>query len=98
MGYSFEPKGLSIAPKTLANFLERKTQLYEQDATVRRIGQYVRNWWRWVRAGVETRHVSMMHALATYAPTVNAPHPNKDKGPGANQGIVLLRRSQKTAI
>ena len=49
---SFEPKGLSIAPKTLANFLERMTQLYEQGATVRRIGQYVRNWWRWVRAGV----------------------------------------------
>jgi hypothetical protein len=46
------PKGLSIAPKTLANFLERITQLYEQGATVRRIGQYVRNWWRWVRAGV----------------------------------------------
>ena len=54
LGYSFEPKGLSIAPKTLANFLERKTQLYEQGATVRRIGQYVRNWWTWVmRAGVE---------------------------------------------
>ena len=47
-GYSFEPKGLSIAPKTLANFIERKTQLYEQVATVRRIGQYVRNWYRWV--------------------------------------------------
>ena len=44
LGYSFEPKGLSIAPKTLANFLERKTQLYEQGATVKRIGQYVRNW------------------------------------------------------
>ena len=41
LGYSFEPKGLSIAPNTLANFLERKTQLYEQGATVRRIGQYV---------------------------------------------------------
>ena len=41
------------APKTLANFLERKTQLYEQGATVRRIGKYVRNWLRWVRAGVE---------------------------------------------
>ena len=41
MGYSFEPKGLSIAPKTLANFLDRMTQLYEQGATVRRIGQYV---------------------------------------------------------
>jgi hypothetical protein len=50
-------KALSLrdieAPKTLANFLERKTQLYEQGATVRRIGQYVRNWYRWVRAGVE---------------------------------------------
>ena len=42
LGYSFEPKGLSIAPKTLANFLERKTQLYEQGADVRRIGQSVR--------------------------------------------------------
>ena len=53
LGYSFEPKGLSIAPKTLANFLERITQLYEQGATVRRIGKYVRNWWGWVRAGVD---------------------------------------------
>ena len=52
LGYSFEPKGLSIASKTLANFLDRKTQLYEQGADVRRIGQYVRNWLRWVRAGV----------------------------------------------
>ena len=52
LGYSFEPKGLSIAPKTLANFLEHKTQLYGQGATVRRIGQYVRNWYRWVRAGI----------------------------------------------
>ena len=52
LGYSFEPKGLSLAPKTLANFLERITQLYEQGADNRRIGQYVRNWLRWVRAGV----------------------------------------------
>ena len=29
-GNSFEPKGLSIAPKILANFLDRITQLYEQ--------------------------------------------------------------------
>ena len=53
LGYSFEPKGLSIAPKTLANFLERITQLYEQGADVKRIGQYVRNWLRWVNTGVE---------------------------------------------
>ena len=30
---------------------------HEQGATVRRIGQYVRNWYRWVRAGVEIREV-----------------------------------------
>jgi hypothetical protein len=42
-----------VVPKTLVNFLERKTQLYEQGATVKCIGQYVRNWLRWVRAGVE---------------------------------------------
>ena len=42
LGYRFEPKGLSIAPKTLANFLKRKTQLYEQGADARRIGKYVR--------------------------------------------------------
>ena len=47
------------APKTLANFLERKTQLYEQGATVRRIGLYVRNWYRWVRAGVDISQVSI---------------------------------------
>jgi len=39
LGYSFEPKGLSIAPKTLANFLDRMTQLYEQGADYRRIGK-----------------------------------------------------------
>ena len=32
VGYSFEPKGLSIAPKILVNFLERITELYEQGA------------------------------------------------------------------
>ena len=42
LGYSLEAKGLSVAPKTLANFLDRMTQLYEQGADHRRIGQYVR--------------------------------------------------------
>ena len=44
LGEMQQNKGLSVAPKTLANFLERKTQLYEQGADARRIGQYVRNW------------------------------------------------------
>ena len=40
-------------PAALANFLERITQLYEQGATVRRIGQYVRNWWQDRGLGLE---------------------------------------------
>ena len=63
LGYCFEPKGLLIAPKTLANFLERIAQLYEQGADVRRIGKYVRNWWRWVRAGVE---MSVINVFAVH--------------------------------
>ena len=59
VGYSFEPKGLSIAPKTLANFLDRITQLYEQGADVRRIGQYVRNWLRLLRVGMEIRWMNI---------------------------------------
>jgi hypothetical protein len=65
-GYSFEPKGLSIAPKTLANFLECITQLYDQGVDVRRIGKYFRNWWRWVRAGVEillTHHMQLFEMI-----------------------------------
>ena len=37
LGYSFEPKGLSIDLKTLANFLDLITQLYEQGAGVKPI-------------------------------------------------------------
>jgi len=39
--YSYTPKGLSLALKILANFLDRITELYEQGADVRRIGKYV---------------------------------------------------------
>ena len=54
-----------VVPKTLANFLKLKTQLYEQGADIRRIGQYVRNWCRWVRAGVEISQVAIdcLHRL-----------------------------------
>ena len=73
---------LSIAPKTLANFLERITQLYEQGADVRRIGKYVRNWWRWVSAGVEISVVTvftvlkvLMFSLPTSEDPSNRPYP-----------------------
>ena len=82
LGYSFEPKGLSIAPKTLANFLERKTQLYEQGADVRRIGKYVRNWWRWVRAGVQISQVSIYSLHLSLIPAVFTIIHRKNLRPG----------------
>jgi len=33
--------------------------LYEQGADVKRIGQYTRNWWRWVNTGVEISVVNV---------------------------------------
>ena len=74
--YSFEPKGVSIAPKTLANFLDRMTQLYERGADHRRIGKYVRNRWRWVRASVE---ISVMNVstVSHFASPPQLPNPTR---------------------
>ena len=68
LGYSFEPKGLSIAPKTLANFLERMTQLYGQGANHRRIGQYVRSWWRWVGENLVSSRTYSIAPTLLYPP------------------------------
>jgi hypothetical protein len=38
-----------VVPKTLAKFLERNGQ----GEDVKLIGLQVKNWWRWMRSGVE---------------------------------------------
>ncbi len=40
-----------VAKKTVHNFLKRIAWLYEQDADIHRIGQYLRKWLQWVFAG-----------------------------------------------
>ena len=52
LGYHFEREGLSVAVITIERFKERIARLYEQSADYVRIGEYVRHWCRWVRAGV----------------------------------------------
>jgi hypothetical protein len=47
------PNGTDSSPKTHAKFLERIVRIYEQGVDVKHIGQYVRNWYRWARAGVD---------------------------------------------
>jgi hypothetical protein len=41
------PSGLNITRKTLKNFAERITRLYEQGADSKRVGQYIRHWLKW---------------------------------------------------
>jgi hypothetical protein len=57
LGYWITKQGVTgVAPSAWEAFRERVARLYEQDAPqeiiLRRIGQYVRRWKRWVRSGV----------------------------------------------
>lgn len=65
LGYSFKPSQLKLAEKTLQNFVERITRLYEQDADLDRIGQYVRHFIKWSKAGVS---LNFINDLSFYLP------------------------------
>ncbi len=60
LGYHFGPDGLSVAKKTVQNFVARAIRLYEQDPgealASARLGLYVRRWVRWVTGGGSNRH------------------------------------------
>ncbi len=59
LGYRFGPDGLSVAKKTIENFVARAIRLYEQEPgeafTSARLGLYVRRWVRWAGAGVPNK-------------------------------------------
>ncbi len=56
LGYHFGPDGLSVAKKTIENFVARAIRLYEQEpgeaCASARFGLYVERWVRWAGAGV----------------------------------------------
>jgi hypothetical protein len=53
LGYTIASAGIvGIAPQTRKRFVERLTRLYEQGASVERIGDYVRRWQRWAVSGL----------------------------------------------
>jgi hypothetical protein len=53
LGYAIASAGIvGIAPQTRRRFVERLTRLYEQGASVERIGNYVRRWQRWAVSGL----------------------------------------------
>ena len=53
LGYHFSRAGLTPARKTVQNFFDKLARLNEQQASAERLGQYVQNWLRWLRAGVK---------------------------------------------
>jgi RNA-directed DNA polymerase len=63
LGYYFISETISVSRPALRRFAERITRLYEQGTDNIRVGQYVRRWWGWVRAGVPN---SALPRWATY--------------------------------
>ncbi len=63
LGYRIQPGGLSVAAKTVANFVSRMRLLYEREpgavSATSRLGVYVRHWWRWVRGGLSRTPLDM---------------------------------------
>jgi hypothetical protein len=54
LGYFLKPGKLAVADKTISNMVERVVQLYEQDADLVSIGQYLVRWRKWAVAGIRT--------------------------------------------
>jgi len=56
LGYHFSPAGLAMAAKTIANYIEKASRLYEQKrgtvSAVAALGVYVRRWVGWAHAGL----------------------------------------------
>jgi hypothetical protein len=53
LGYDFDATGLvGVAPTTYERFVKRVNRLYEQGASARCIGDYVRRWYRWLVSGL----------------------------------------------
>ena len=53
LGYDFNATGLvGVAPTTYERFVKRVNRLYEQGASARCIGDYIRRWMVWVVSGL----------------------------------------------
>jgi hypothetical protein len=63
LGYHLCPEGLTVAAKTIEQFVERALRLYEQEPGVAssrsRLGTYVRRWVGWATSGVPGGTISL---------------------------------------
>ena len=59
IGYRFEPKGITLAKKTITNFINKALRLYEQEpprCKTWRLGEYVSKWLTWTVAGLHDKN------------------------------------------
>ena len=56
LGYHFRPEGLGVAEKTIADFVDKASRLYEQERggndCSSRFESYVTRWLGWVKGGL----------------------------------------------
>jgi hypothetical protein len=48
------PRGITLAKKTIVNFVTKALRLYEQEpphTRMRRLGEYIQHWFKWLNAG-----------------------------------------------
>ncbi len=76
LGYHFGPAGLSVAVKSVEQFVARATRLYEQEPgeafASSRLGLYVKRWLRWTRGGVQVCCQSGAEACETILSWANS--------------------------
>jgi len=80
LGYHISPEGLSLAKKTVENFISRAIRLYEQEPEEphdrSRLGLYVNQWCRWVQSGLPgNERVSYRHSGHSYWVAPSGPLP-----------------------
>jgi len=83
LGCHFRPGELSVAKKTVENFVARAIRLYEQEpeeaGASSRVGAYVRRWVRWAEAGLDEAKGSWEGELTGQAPSFEQYSPVMDK-------------------
>ena len=82
LGYHFSPEGLTVALKTVEQFVARARRLYERERGRRhaaRLGAYVRRWNTWVRAGVGTLNLGgTIEGLNIIPPSIGFTRPDPE--------------------
>jgi hypothetical protein len=66
LGCHLTPGGLTIAAETIAHHIERLDRLYEQGATMCRIGQYIRRWRAWAASYRQSSKPQSLHVRTLF--------------------------------